>query len=45
MESFAFTHISSKGNRYIMILYDYDIDLIHAKPPKTRGKAELIGAY
>jgi hypothetical protein len=36
---------SSKGNRYIMILYDYDSNAILAQPIKDRTAPELLKAF
>jgi hypothetical protein len=36
---------SSKGNQYIMIVYDYDSAAILAEPLKNRIKQELVRAY
>jgi hypothetical protein len=36
---------SSKGNKYIMILYDYDSTAILAEPIKNRSATELLRAY
>jgi hypothetical protein len=40
-----FTVVSSKGNRYIMVLYDYDSNVILAKPIKDRTSPELLKAF
>jgi hypothetical protein len=40
-----FTVVSSKGNKYIMILYDYDSNAILAKPIKDRTSPELLKAF
>jgi hypothetical protein len=40
-----FTVVSSKGNRYIMILYDYDSNAILAQPIKDRTAPELLKAF
>jgi hypothetical protein len=40
-----FTVVSSKGNTYIMVLYDYDNDAILAKPVKDRTALELLKAF
>jgi hypothetical protein len=37
--------VSSKGNKYIMILYDYDINAILAQPIKDRTAPELLKAF
>jgi hypothetical protein len=36
---------SSRGNKYIMIVYDYDSTAILAEPIKNRSEAELLRAY
>jgi hypothetical protein len=40
-----FPVVSSKGNKYIMILYDYDSNAILAKPIKDRTAPELLRAF
>jgi hypothetical protein len=40
-----FPVVSSKGNKYIMILYDYDSNAILAKPLKDRTAPELLKAF
>jgi hypothetical protein len=40
-----FPVVSSKGNRYIMILYDYDSNAILAQPIKDRTYPELLKAF
>jgi hypothetical protein len=37
--------ISSKGNKYIMVLYEYDSNVILAEPIKNIKAAELIRAF
>jgi hypothetical protein len=37
--------VSSKGNKYIMILYDYDSNDILAQPIKDRTAPELLKAF
>jgi hypothetical protein len=37
--------VSSKGNKYIMILYDYDSNVILAQPIKYRTAPELLKAF
>jgi hypothetical protein len=39
-----FPVVSSKGNKYIMILYDYDSNVILAQPIKDRTAPELLKA-
>jgi hypothetical protein len=40
-----FPEVSSKGNKYIMILYDYDRNAIMAQPAKDRTAPELLRAF
>jgi hypothetical protein len=40
-----FPVVSSKGNTYIMILYDYDSNAILAQPIKDRTSPELLKAF
>jgi hypothetical protein len=40
-----FPQISSRGNKYIMIFYDYDSKPILAEPLKSRSKSELVRAF
>jgi hypothetical protein len=40
-----FPVVSSKGNKYIMILYDYDSNAILAQPIKDRTAPELLKAF
>jgi hypothetical protein len=40
-----FPVVSSKGNTYIMILYDYDVNAILAQPIKDRTAPELLKAF
>jgi hypothetical protein len=40
-----FPVVSSKGNKYIMILYDYDSNTILAQPIKDRTAPELLKAF
>jgi hypothetical protein len=40
-----FTVVSSKGKKYIMILYDYDSNAILAQPIKDRIAPELLKAF
>jgi hypothetical protein len=40
-----FPVVSSKGNKYIMILYDYDRNTILAQPIKDRTAPELLKAF
>jgi hypothetical protein len=40
-----FPVVSSKGNKYIMVLYDYDSNAILAQPIKNRTAPELLKAF
>jgi hypothetical protein len=40
-----FPVVSSKGNKYIIILYDYDSNAILAQPIKDRAAPELLKAF
>lgn len=40
-----FPHTSSRGNKYIMIVYDYDSNAILAEPMKSKAEAEMIKTY
>jgi hypothetical protein len=40
-----FPVVSSKGNKYIMILYDYDSNAILAQPIKDKTAPELLKAF
>jgi hypothetical protein len=40
-----FPVVSSKGNKYIMILYDYDRNAIFSQPIKERTAPELLRAF
>jgi hypothetical protein len=40
-----FPTTSSRGNKYIMILYDYDSNAILAEPLKSKSEGEMIRAY
>jgi hypothetical protein len=40
-----FPVVSSKGNKYIMLLYDYDSNSILAQPIKDRTAPELLKAF
>jgi hypothetical protein len=37
--------ISSKGNKYIMVLYEYDGNAILAEPIKNRTAPELLRVF
>jgi len=36
---------STRGNKYILVAYDYDSNTINAKPLKTRTGPNLLVAY
>ena len=36
---------SSEGNNQLFILYDYDSNLIHAEPMRSKSGSEILGAY
>jgi hypothetical protein len=40
-----FPTTSSKGNKYILVLYEYDGNAILAEPMKTKADAEAVRAY
>ena len=40
-----FPAISSEGNRYVMVLYDYDSNAILAEPLKSRTGAEILRGF
>lgn len=40
-----FPYVSSRGNKYVMILYDYDSNAIMVAPMKSRTETELVRAY
>jgi hypothetical protein len=40
-----FPTTSGRGNKYIMILYDYDSNAILAEPLKSKAEGEMIRAY
>jgi hypothetical protein len=40
-----FPTTSSRGYKYILVLYDYDGNNIEVEPMKNRSDAEVIGAY
>ena len=37
--------MSNKGNKYIFVLYDYDSNLITAKPMKSNKGTAIVQAY
>jgi hypothetical protein len=41
----AFPVVSSRGNRYVFILFDYDSNAILATPIKNRKKETILEAY
>jgi hypothetical protein len=44
-QSGRFPTTSSRGNKYVMILYDYDSNAILAEPLKSKSEGEMIRAY
>jgi hypothetical protein len=36
---------SSKGNAYMLVLYDYDSNYIHVEPMPSRSKKSILAAY
>jgi hypothetical protein len=40
-----FPQTSSRGNKYIMVFYDYDSSAILAEPLKSRSESELLRAF
>ena len=44
-QSGRFPTTSSKGNKYLMVLHEYDSNTILAKPMKNRSEAELVRSY
>ena len=36
---------SVSGNSYILVVYDYDSNLIHAEPMRNRTKVVILAAY
>jgi hypothetical protein len=40
-----FPTTSAKGNKYILVLYDYDTNNILTEPMKNRGDKEMVRAY
>ena len=40
-----FPTVSSRGNKYLMVLYDYDSNAILAEPLKSRKQQEILRAY
>ena len=40
-----FPHQSTRGNKYVMILYDNNSNLILSNPTKTRHAAELTASW
>ena len=44
-QTVRFPVTSSKGNKYILVAYNYDSNTIHAEPLKTRSGLDLITAY
>ena len=44
-QSGHFTTTYSKGNKYLMVLHEYDSNTILAEPMKNRSEAELVRSY
>jgi hypothetical protein len=40
-----FPVLSSRGNKYLFVLYDYDSNAIMAEPIKSRTQSELTRTY
>ena len=40
-----FTVTSSRGNKYILVAYHFDYNIIHAEPLKTRSGLDLTTVY
>jgi hypothetical protein len=40
-----YPHMSSRGNKYILIIYDYDTNAIIAEPLKGRTKGDILNGY
>jgi hypothetical protein len=40
-----FTTTSAKGNKYVLVLYDYDTHNIVREPMKNRGDQEMVRTY
>jgi hypothetical protein len=40
-----FPTTSSKGNKYVLVLYDFDTNNILTEPMKSRGDQEMVRAY
>jgi hypothetical protein len=40
-----FPQTSSRGNKFIMIFYDYDSNAILDEPLKSRSESELVRAF
>jgi hypothetical protein len=40
-----FLSASSRGNSYLLVVYDYDSNYIHAEPMKLQGGADITAAY
>jgi hypothetical protein len=41
----CFPITSSHGNKYIMVLYDYDSNVILAEPLKSRSELKMVQGY
>jgi hypothetical protein len=40
-----FPTTSAKGNKYVLVLYDYDTNNVITEPMKSRGDQEMVRAY
>eukprot|EP00978_Attheya_sp_CCMP212_P040835 scaffold226906_cov28-Attheya_sp.AAC.1 len=40
-----YPHMSSRGNKYLLIIYDYDTNAIIAEPLKGRTKGDILNGY
>ena len=40
-----FPHMSSRGNQYLVVMYDYDTNAIAFEPIKTRQSKEIFNAF
>jgi hypothetical protein len=40
-----FPTTSAKGNKYVLVLYDYDTNNVLTEPMKSRGDQEMVRAY
>ena len=44
-QSGSFPTTSRKGNKYLMVLHEYDSNTILAKPTKNRSEVEIVRSY